>query len=135
MESSGAKILVADNDEITVRLVGKMLQPLGYEVISARDGLEAVKMARNHKPFVILMDVLMPGMDGYTALGEIKKDQQTGGIPVVMLTAIDLAMNRKLAEGLGSSGYLTKPFTRKDLLEAVSRFVPEAAGGNGNKGG
>lgn len=134
MELDKLRILIADDDAITRRLIANMLKPEGCRVLSARDGSEAVDIACRDKPDIILMDVLMPVMDGYTALGEIKRDSITGGIPVVMLTAIDLPMNRKLAEGLGASGYLTKPFTRSDLLEAVSRFVPVGAGNNGKIG-
>lgn len=124
MEQGRAKVLVVDDDERMQRLVRNMLKPFGHEVISARDGAEAVNLARNQKPTVILMDILMPGMDGYTALGEIKKDLLSREIPVVMLTGVDFDMNKKLAERLGSNGYLTKPFTRKDLLDAIAQFVP-----------
>jgi two-component system alkaline phosphatase synthesis response regulator PhoP len=129
-----AKILIVDDDVITQRLVRNMLKSLGHEVITARDGAEAVSLARDEKPAVILMDVLMPGMDGYTALGEIKRDLKTSKIPVVMLTGIDFNLNKKLAAKLGSSGYLIKPFTRKDLLETVTRFVPAGEGKSAHTG-
>jgi CheY-like chemotaxis protein len=78
------------------------------------------------------MDVLMPGMDGYSALDEIKKDVVISGIPVLMLSGIDLDMNKKLAEKLGSCGYLTKPFTRQSLLEALASCAVEGNGHNGH---
>lgn len=124
MESGTAKILIVDDDDGILRLVARMLQPHGYEVISARDGAEAIRVARLERPHVILMDVLMPGMDGYTALDVIKKDRYIADMPVVMLTGIDLDMNKKLAEGLGASGYLTKPFTRKELVETLAPLIP-----------
>ena len=127
MTQAKALILVADDDDLTRRLVGYILESIGLEVIEASDGAEAINIAHSKRPAVILMDVIMRGMDGYTALGELKKNPQTSGIPVVMLTGIDLEMNRKLAQGLGSSGYLTKPFARQDLLEAVGRFIPVVA--------
>jgi two-component system alkaline phosphatase synthesis response regulator PhoP len=133
VNSGTARILLVDDDEHILRLARYMLESHGHDVISARDGAEAISLARANQPDVILMDVLMPGMDGYTALNEIKKDILTSEIPIVMLTAIDFDMNKKLAKELGSTGYLTKPFSRKDLLETVARLIPAGVGNNGNK--
>ena len=118
-----ARVLVVDDDERIRRMVTDMLVANSYGVIVARDGAEAVGKAHVEKPDVILMDLFMPKMDGYAALDAIKKDPATRSIPVVMVTAVGHELNKKLAEGMGSSGYLTKPFTVKDLLGAVGRFA------------
>lgn len=118
-----ARILVVDDDERIRRMVTDMLISRGYQVIVARDGAEGVSRAVVEKPDVVLMDLFMPKMDGYAALSALKKDPGVKGIPVVMLTAIGHELNKKLAEEMGSSGYLTKPFTSNDLVQAISSFV------------
>jgi CheY-like chemotaxis protein len=118
------KILVIDDDEIQLKLVDAMLTPQGYEVHKLRDGKGAVDTARGLKPDIILLDVMMPGVDGYTALNALKNDPLTKPIPVVMVTAIGHELNKKLAEQLGASGYITKPITLKELLKTVGDFLP-----------
>jgi len=116
------KILIAD-DEANIRLlVGSMLGE-DYIVLGASDGKEAVDMARTQKPELILMDILMPKMDGYTACHTIKKDPVTKAIPIVMLSAIGFELNKKLAQEMGASGYITKPFSLLELLDTVKRFL------------
>lgn len=132
METGRVKILIVDDDESARRLVSAMLKPYGYEVIPARDGAEGIELTNIHKPAVVLMDVVMPKIDGYTALGEIKKNPQTSSIPVIMLTGIYIARGKELAEVLGSNGYLTKPFSRKELVEAVAKFARPVTAGVGS---
>lgn len=116
------KILVTDDEENIRLLVGNMLGK-DYVVIGASDGREAVTMARNQQPDLILMDILMPKMDGYTACNKIKKDPATKKIPVVMVSAIGHELNVKLGQEIGASGYITKPFNPQDLLDTVDRFL------------
>jgi len=121
-QSGGKKILIVD-DEPSVRALVKKLLGKGYVVLEANDGEEAVNMAFNQKPDLILMDILMPKMDGYTACNKVKKDPLTRAIPVVMLTAVDHELNVKLSQEMGANGYITKPFTPRDLLAAVDQFL------------
>ena len=79
-------------------------------------------IARSQKPDLVLMDVMMPRMDGYTACHTIKKDPINKTIPVIMLTAIDYELNMKLAEEMGADGYITKPFDSRDLLDVIGKF-------------
>ncbi|MCK4368492.1 MAG: response regulator [Dehalococcoidales bacterium] len=116
------KILITDDEENIRLLVSSMLGK-DYVVLGASDGREAVDMARSQQPDLILMDILMPKMDGYTACNTIKKDPVTRAIPVVMLSAIDHELNVKLSQEMGASGYITKPFTPQDLLDTVDRFL------------
>lgn len=116
------KILIVD-DEANIRLLVSSMLGKDYIVLGASDGKEAVDMARSQKPALILMDIMMPRMDGYTACHTIKKDPVTKAIPVVMLTAIGHELNVKLSQEMGASGYITKPFSPRDLLDTIDRFL------------
>ena len=116
------RILIAD-DETVVRLtVGRILDK-DYIVLEATNGEEAVEIAKGQKPDLILMDLIMPKMDGYTACSEIKADQATKGIPVVILTAVGHEFNKKFATEMGATGYVTKPFNPQELIDVISRLL------------
>ena len=116
------RILIAD-DETGVRLtVGRILDK-DYIVLEATNGEEAVEIAKGQKPNLILMDLIMPKMDGYTACSEIKADQATKGIPVVILTAVGHEFNKKFATEMGAAGYVTKPFNPQELIDVISRLL------------
>jgi CheY-like chemotaxis protein len=117
------KILIAD-DEPSVRLLVKRLLSEHYIVLEASNGEEAVSVTRTEKPDLILMDILMPKMDGYTACYAIKTDEVTKGIPVVMLTAVAHKLNKQLSEAMDADGYITKPFSFQDLKDTISQFLP-----------
>ncbi len=120
---SKKKVLIAD-DEPNIRLLVSRLLGEDFSVLQASDGQEAINIARNEKPDIILLDIMMPNVDGYTACSVIKTDPTTEAIPVVMLTAIGLELNKKLSEKLGASGYITKPFTLPDLLSVITQLLP-----------
>ena len=115
------KILIAD-DELYIRLLVGSALGRDYAVLEASDGEEAIDIIHTQKPDLILMDILMPNLDGYTACYEIKRDQATKVIPVVMLTGIGYELNKKLAQELGADGYVTKPFNLQDLLDTVKHY-------------
>ena len=117
------KILVAD-DEPHIRLLVSKLLGKDYTVLQANDGAEAVDIARHQRPDLILMDLMMPRVDGYVACSAIKTDRATRGIPVVMLTGVGHQLNRRLSEKMGASGYITKPFDLKQLLEVIAPLLP-----------
>lgn len=117
------KILVAD-DEPDVRLLVRRLLGKDYIVLEANDGKEAIDIARSQKPDLILMDLMMPEMDGYTACHRMKADQATKVIPVVMLTAVGHELNKKFAQEVGAVGYITKPFELQDILDVIRRHLP-----------
>jgi len=116
------KILIAD-DESNIRLLVSSMLGKDYTVIEASDGEETIDIARSQKPDLILMDILMPKVDGYTACHAIKTEQATKAIPVVMLTAVGYELNKKLAEEIGADGYITKPFSPRDLLNMIGQFL------------
>jgi len=117
------KILIAD-DEPSVRLLVKRFLSENYTVLEASNGEEAVSITRTEKPDLILMDILMPKMDGYTACHIIKTDELTKDIPVVMLTAVAYKLNKQLGKALYADGYITKPFSSQDLIDTISQFLP-----------
>jgi excisionase family DNA binding protein len=116
------KILIADDDSNIRALVKRMLGS-DYLVLDAGDGDEAVSLARRHSPDLVLMDILMPNTDGYTACRAIKQDPLTRGIPVVMLSGIAYELNKKLSQQMGADGYITKPFDSKSLLDGISDIL------------
>ena len=119
-------VLVVD-DEQTIRSLVRRFLSDKFAVLEASDGEEAVDMARKHKPAFILMDIMMPNMDGYNACSMIKNDQATRGIPVVMLTGLGYELNKKLAEEVGADGYITKPVNSEELQDIIGKFlaIPE----------
>lgn len=117
-------ILIVEDDPKSLKLTRDLLHISGYETIEAVNGLQGIELAQTKKPDLILMDLMMPEMDGYTACSKIKADQATKVIPVIMLTAVGHELNKKIATVWGIDGYITKPFTREELLDAISRFLP-----------
>ena len=113
------RILVVD-DEPNIRLLLTRMLSNDYTILEATDGQEAIDLAREVKPDLILMDLMMPRMDGYTACSVIKTDPTTRGIPVVMLTVVGFELNKQLAEKVGANGYITKPFALSDIIKTIS---------------
>ena len=119
-------ILIVEDDPKSMTLTRDLLKISGYETIQAFDGQQGVEMAKSAHPDLILMDIMMPKMDGYAACSAIKADKSTSKIPVIMLTAVGYDLNRKLAMQFGAQGYLTKPYSRKDLIDAIGPLLPNS---------
>ncbi len=117
------KILIAD-DESGIRLLVRSMLAKDYTVLGATDGRQAIDIAREQKPDLILMDIMMPDIDGYTACLAIKSDPATEAIPVVMLTGVGHELNKKLSQRFGADDYITKPFRLQELLDVVNRLLP-----------
>lgn len=117
------RILICDDDPVILRLLQVNLELEGYEVLLAHDGEEAFKQASNQVPDLVILDIMMPRMDGYQAVEALKGNQETAGIPVVFLSA--KAQQSDIDRGLdhGVSDYLTKPFDPGELLEVVHRLI------------
>jgi two-component system alkaline phosphatase synthesis response regulator PhoP len=116
------KILIAD-DELYIRLLVKDILEPEFTVLEASNGEEAVIIARNEQPNLILMDILMPKLDGYTACYAIKNNELTKDIPVVMLTGVGHELNRQLSQEMGATAYITKPFNPEDLLDKARQYA------------
>lgn len=117
-------ILVADDEAEVRNLCHLVLANEGYEVIAAEDAPSCISLARKRLPDLVLLDWMMPGMDGVDALRVLKGAPRTREIPVVMVTGLDGLANITIATMNGADGYVTKPFEIRDLLTLVRRFVP-----------
>ena len=121
-KNSPPKILVVD-DEPSDRILLRKILGKNYVVTEASNGEEAVDLARSEKPALILMDIIMPKVDGYNACYRIKTDPLTAEIPVVMLTGLNHELNVRLAEKMGATGYLTKSLNPLELLDRIGHFL------------
>jgi signal transduction histidine kinase/DNA-binding response OmpR family regulator len=121
---NAATVLVVDDEETVRDLMRRFLAREGFDVVTAADGQEALALARQLHPALITLDVLMPGMDGWSVLQALKADPGLAPIPVVMLSIVD-EQNRGYA--LGAADYLTKPIQRERLRALLGRFRPDAA--------
>ena len=107
-------VLIVEDDAKNMRVTQDLLHAVGYTTVEATDGEQGVELARVRKPDVILMDIMMPRMDGYSACRAIKADRATRDIPVIMLTSPDSELNKELGRGVGADGYITKPLALMD---------------------
>ncbi len=114
------KILVVDDDTNSRDLLRRMLEKQGYSVLTASGGAEGVVMAKEQRPDLLTLDVMMPSMDGWAVLSALKADPATASIPVVMMTMVE---DRPMGFALGAADYLTKPVDKSRVLDAVSRLV------------
>ena len=117
------RILVVDDENRNLHLMEAMLISLGYEVILARDGLEALSRVREIPPDVILLDVMMPEMDGFEVVRQLKEDEGTRIIPIVMLTTLKQVEDRVKALDVGADDFLTKPIDKTELRARVSSLL------------
>jgi DNA-binding response OmpR family regulator len=118
-----AKILVMDDDPSVRELCEMVLGGEGFAVVATPDAVSGIEAARTEHPDLILLDWMMPRVDGLDALQVLKSTQATASIPVVMLTALDGMSDIALATMGGADGYVTKPFEPADLASLVQRFV------------
>ena len=120
---SKGRILIVEDNMDTYELVHFILEKKGYETFLAVNGRDGVNAALKQKPDLIIMDMSMPEMDGWTATSIIKKDEQTRAIPLLALTAHALPGDRQRAMDAGCDEYITKPMDLDDLVEAIQYWV------------
>src|SRR5690554_1800070 len=118
---SGLKIMLIDDSRTIRRSAETMLSKEGCEVITANDGFEALALIHQHEPDLIFVDIMMPRLDGYQTCAIIKNNARFKNVPVVMLTSKDGLFDKARGRIVGSDHYLTKPFTRDELLSAVQQ--------------
>jgi two-component system cell cycle response regulator DivK len=116
-------ILVADDDPDILSIVSMSLETQGYTVYKAANGREAVDLARQHHPDLVLMDMMMPVVSGYEAVTELKADASTRDITIVGLSAKAMATDMERATDVGIDGYITKPFRIAQVLSVVERYL------------
>ncbi|MEA4827170.1 MAG: response regulator transcription factor [Clostridium sp.] len=110
------KILIVDDEDHIRELIKFNLEKNGYRAICAEDGLEALKLAKKELPQLILLDVMLPGMDGYDVCKEIRKDNNISNTPIIMITAKSEELDKILGLELGADDYMTKPFSVRELI-------------------
>ncbi len=116
-------VLVVDDNVDTRRVVRWMLEQKGYAVIEAADGHQAVAAAVSHRPDLILMDLIMPVVDGFDAVRQVREHEELRGVPVIAMTARDAAASRDRAEDLGFNQYLSKPLDFLRLNVVIEKLL------------
>jgi two-component system cell cycle response regulator DivK len=117
-------ILIVEDNEKNRKLARDVLEVKGYRTIESENAEEGLKLAAEKLPALILMDIQLPGMDGITAMKQLKADPSTKAIPIIAITASAMTNNRQAMLAEGFDGYQTKPISLKDFLGEVQRFLP-----------
>ena len=117
------KVLIVDDSPSQVQLIKGLLEPEGYWPVGLNDPKRIEELITSERPSVILLDVVMPGRNGFQVCRELKSSAEFSTIPVILVTSKDTASDRYWGEQQGADGYVTKPFTREELLRAVRRFA------------
>lgn len=120
---AGLKVMVIDDSKTIRRTAETLLKREGCEVITAEDGFEALAKIADHHPNIIFVDIMMPRLDGYQTCALIKNNHDFKATPVIMLSSKDGLFDKAKGRIVGSEQYLTKPFTRDELLSAISQHV------------
>ena len=123
--ASGLKVMVIDDSKTIRRTAESLLKREGYDVVTATDGYEALAKIADHQPQIIFVDIMMPRLDGYQTCALIKNHQMFRSVPVIMLSSKDGLFDKARGRIVGSEQYLTKPFTREELLSAIRTHVPK----------
>jgi two-component system cell cycle response regulator DivK len=119
-----SRILVVEDQEDNRTILRDLLGMAGYELIEAADGAEGVKLAQQEKPDLILMDIQLPVIDGYEATRRIKGDANLKATPIIAVTSYALSGDEAKARAAGCDGYVTKPFSPRELLAKVREYLP-----------
>ena len=120
--SSALKVMVIDDSKTIRKSAESLLTKEGCEVFTANDGFEALAMIAEHRPNLIFIDIMMPRLDGYQTCALIKNNRMFKSTPVIMLSSKDSIFDKARGKIVGSEQYLTKPFTRDDLLGAIAEY-------------
>ncbi|CAN1212095.1 Response regulatory domain-containing protein [Tumidithrix helvetica PCC 7403] len=127
MENRDINVLIVDDNEMNRETLARRLKNEGFNFSMAVNGREALEMARSRRYDLILLDIMMPEMDGYTVLSRLKSNEAMSGIPVIMISAIEEMESVMKCMELGADDYLTKPFEPVLLKAAIARCIPQAS--------
>lgn len=128
--ASTVRVLVIDDSNTIRRSAEIFLKQGGHDVMLAEDGFDALAKVNDYQPQLIFCDILMPRLDGYQTCAIIKRNQKYAGVPVVMLSSKDGVFDKARGRMVGAQDYLTKPFTKDQLLQAVRQFGTVTQGAN-----
>ena len=121
------RILIVEDQEDNRTILRDALSTVGYELIEALNGEDGVKLAQNERPDLILMDIQLPKMNGYEATQQIKSIAELKTIPIIAVTSYALSGDQAKARAAGCDGYVSKPFSPRELLARVREYLPDAA--------
>ncbi|MCR4943419.1 MAG: response regulator transcription factor [Clostridium sp.] len=121
------KVLIVDDEEHIIELIKFNLESQGYEIITANNGIDAVKITKGERPDIVLLDLMLPGMDGYDVCKAIKGDKEISKTPIIMLTAKGEEFDKVLGLELGADDYMTKPFSIRELQARVKAVLRRSA--------
>jgi two-component system cell cycle response regulator DivK len=119
-------ILIVEDNEKNMKLVRDVLQFKGYQTLEAVNGTDGVRLAKERKPDLVLMDIQLPDIDGITALGQIRADPETKGIPILAVSASVMPDDQQRIHASGFDAFITKPINVKQFVETVEKFVGKA---------
>jgi DNA-binding response OmpR family regulator len=122
MKAKDKRVLVVDDDPVVIRLVKELLKSQGYQVESARDGIDAMVMVKKEKPDLIVLDIMMPELNGYDVLRTLKFTDEYKEIPVLLLTAREQELDKRIGEMMGID-YLQKPVNREAFIEKINKAL------------
>lgn len=128
MGMSKGRILIVEDEPNIVESLSFILRRAGFEVDTVTDGVEALDRVRRQSLSVLILDIMLPGMNGFDVLKAIRSDRALAALPVVVLTAKGQADDRRTAESLGASAFITKPFSNAEVVERVSHLVGGVVG-------
>lgn len=123
--TSSLKVMIVDDSKTIRRTAESLLGKAGYQVITANDGFEALAKIVDNQPDIIFMDIMMPRLDGYQTCALIKNNETFKNTPVIMLSSKDGLFDRARGRIVGSDQYITKPFTKEELLDAIHGHAPK----------
>ncbi len=118
-----ATVLIVEDNQESIDLLVYFLEPAGYKVITASDGYQAIEMVENHAPDIILLDIMLPGLDGYEVCERLKKNERTFHIPIIMITALKELKDKIRALEAGADDFISKPFDSVELLARVKSLL------------
>lgn len=121
-----ATILIVDDSRTAIAVLKKTLEPTGYSIISAADGEEGIDMAKLHQPDLILMDVIMPGLNGFQATRILRKEESTKNIPIIIISGNEQATEKFWGLRVGANGFLSKPVDRAELFHLFREHLKKA---------
>ncbi len=124
IEFAGLKVMVIDDSKTIRRSAETLLTKAGCQVITAENGFEALPLITEHHPDILFIDIMMPRLDGYQTCSLVKSNPNFSATPIVMLSSKDGIFDRAKGRVVGAQEYLTKPFTREDLLSAIRAHLP-----------
>lgn len=124
---NGIKVMVIDDSKTIRRTAATLLEPTGCTVVTAEDGFDALARIVREKPDLIFIDVMMPRLDGYETCSIIRSNAEYGDTPIVMLSSKSSFCDRARGDVVGANAYLTKPFSKDELLDAIGKFTGQEA--------